>query len=187
MLILDTSAILNLIGTGKPRFVVLNLVALEVFIPEAVRREVQREPTNDPNSTLASLISDETISIIKCSEEMNQLALELAGAPTPDSLDDGESFAIACAACTGAMIGIDDRKARRVLRTRWPGLQQNFSFELITEAASEAKLPKSEYADLLYSALTNARMRIPAESRSTVIKLLGPERARHCPSLGIIS
>ena len=185
MLILNTSAVLNLIGSGKPRLIILNLAPHKVLVPKAVEQEIQNE-LGDPTSSLAGLISDRVISIIEANAEITELALELAGAPSPDNLDDGESFAIACAACTGAAIGIDDRKARRITADRWPGLEQKFSFDLLAEAAVNAVLSRAEYADLLYCAMKNTRMRIPKESRAAVIQLVGLERARECLSLGTI-
>jgi hypothetical protein len=185
MLILDTSVVLNLVGTGNPRLIIRHLPT-QAFMPQAVLREVQREPQAAKESSLADLLHDGSISLIECTAEMTELALVLAGAPAPDDLDDGESYAISCAVCSGAAIGVDDQKARRILTTRWPQLDQYFSVDLITIAAAQGKLQSDQHAELVYLALKNTRMRVPKNRRVEVIRLIGRERARECPSLGII-
>jgi predicted nucleic acid-binding protein len=186
MLILDTSVVLNLVGTGDPRLILKHLRE-KVCVPPAVLKEVQREPHTDGELSLSELIEDGVIVVIECTSEINALALELAGAPSPDDLGDGESFAISCAACLEVKVGIDDQKARRILRAHWPKIVQWFTIDLIALAANHGNLRAAHHAELVYLALRNARMRVPKERRMEIAKLIGNERARDCPSLGFIN
>jgi predicted nucleic acid-binding protein len=187
MLFLDTSAILNILGSGRPRLILENL-SRQTFVPEEVLKEVKKEPLleGQTDAKLADLLDVGLLEITETTADINRLALELAGAPAPDDLDDGESYAIACAVTLKGVIGIDDRKGRRILSTRWPTLPIQFTVELIEAAAMRAQLSTSEHADLVFSALINSRMRIPKDRRLETIRLIGRERAKQCPSLGII-
>ena len=187
MLVLDTSVILNLLGSGRAKLV-LESIGNRAFAPLAVLREIRREPESlaAKDASLAELIDLSLITPIQCTEEEILLALELAGASAPDDLGDGEAYAIACAVNRNALIGVDDNKARRILSDRWPAIAKQFTIELLELACSRGKLDAREYAELVYSALRNARMRVPKEYRRQVINLIGLKRARECPSLGII-
>lgn len=187
MLVLDTSVILNLLGSGRAKLVLEN-IGDQVSAPSAVLNEIRREPefpaTRD--ASLAELFDLGLIMAIECTEDEIGLALELAGASAPDDLGDGEAYAIACAVNRKAVIGVDDNKARRVLSNRWPAMTKKFTIELLELACSRATLDASEHADIVYSALRNARMRVPKEYRRKIIELIGLNRARECPSLGIL-
>jgi hypothetical protein len=187
MLILDTSVILNFLGSGRPRFILENL-GQRTFLPHAVLQEVQKEPqlAGASDASLTELISSGLLGVLEPTEEINQLALDLAGAPAPDDLDDGESYAIACAVVKNGVIGIDEQKGRRIVLSRWPSLPRQFSIELIEISVLRAKIDNSEYAEIVYAALKNARMRIPKDRRPEVISLVGRNRAKQCPSLGIV-
>lgn len=186
MLILDTSTILNFMGTGNPRLILQNLPE-ESFFPQAVLDEITREPISVKGSFLVDLIKDRSIQVIDCTENMIELALDLAGAEAPDDLGDGESYAIACAVHSNSTMGIDDRKGRRILAERWPHLRAHFSIDLILMASRRAKLLPIETADLVFFALKNTRMRVPKERREEVVALIGIDKARLCPSLGSIT
>jgi predicted nucleic acid-binding protein len=187
MLVLDTSVILNLLGSGRAKLVLEN-IGDQALAPLAVLNEIRREPelpmTKD--ASLAELLGMGLITAIECTEGEIMLALELAGASAPDDLDDGEAYAIACAVNRKAAIGVDDNKARRVLSDRWPTIAKQFTIELIELACSRGKFDAAKHAEIVYSALRNARMRVPKGYRRQIIDLIGLKRARECPSLGII-
>jgi predicted nucleic acid-binding protein len=183
MLILDASVIINILGTGDPGLILGRLPA-RAHVPRAVFNEVQREGLN--GSSIAGLLEASHVSLLECTPEMIKLALNLAGALAPDDLDDGESYAIACAVVTGAMIAVDDRKARRILKTRWPHIKQHFSLDLIINASGAASAAQGQSSELVFQALKNSRMRVPRDRRAEVVRLIGSDRARECPSLGIL-
>ena len=185
MLVLDTSVLLNLLASGRSRLL-LQRISVQVVVPAAVINEVTREPlpADEPTEGLDDLLAVGLLTKVDPSDEEVELALGLAGAPSPDDLDDGEAYAIALAVKLKAAIGVDERKARRIIQTRWPDFSCRFSIELFQAAADG--MDEAEYADLVYSALRLGRMRIPREYREEVVKLIGIERARLCSSLGAI-
>jgi predicted nucleic acid-binding protein len=185
MLIFDTSVILNFLGTGRSQFLLSNLPD-EVFAPKVVIEEITHEaelPT-EKDADLKSLIESNLIGSIKENDEAETLALSLAGAPSPDDLDDGEAHAIAYSVVLGANIAIDERKGRRIIRERWPSLSCRFTLDLFEIAAKQARLPTEEYAEIVFCALQHARMPVPKPKRAEIVALIGRSRARLCPSLG---
>ena len=179
--------LLNFLSSGRPS-VLLRSVSPRVLIPVAVLKEVIKEPIPviDSDGGLDVLISSGVVIPSEPSDEEIDLAVGLAGAEAPDDLDDGEAFAIALAIRHGGTIGVDDRKARRVIGRRWPELHQQYSIELFKRSARQANLADQEYADLLFSALKVGRMRVPFGFREEIVGIIGPGRARLCPSLGVI-
>jgi predicted nucleic acid-binding protein len=186
MLVLDTSVLLNLLGTGRPRLFLGNL-PFRAFAPDIVIREVEREPKGSESSdaTLAQLISEQLVHVVKPDDEVDMLALALAGAPSPDDLDDGEAYAIACAVTLGARIAIDESKGRRVIAKHWPTTECMYSIEVLEAAVEPGQICARDFADLLFNALRSARMHVPRDRRADVIKAIGKERSRECGSLGV--
>jgi predicted nucleic acid-binding protein len=187
MLVLDTSVIFNLLGSGRPKLL-LRHIPYQVFAPKQVVLEIKREPEIqiDKDAELVDLIKGGLITVAEANGDADTLALALAGAPSPNDLDDGESYAIAYAVVLGAAIGIDERKGRRIISEQWPKLNCRFSLELIESAVSAAQLTADEGSAFIFSALRHARMRVPAERRADLIALVGKNRARMCSSLGYV-
>ena len=150
MLILDTSVILNFLGTGRSRFLFSHL-PYDVCAPSVVIREITREAElpDGKDASLADLIESSLITTIDKSDEAEELALSLAGAISPDDLDDGEAHAIAYTVVMGATIGIDERKGRRIISQRWPNLPCRFTLDLFEAAAMRSNLPSEEYAEIV--------------------------------------
>jgi predicted nucleic acid-binding protein len=187
MLVLDTSVIFNLLGSGRPKLL-LRHIPYRVMAPRQVIVEIKREPDIqiDRDAELIDLIKDGLITVSEAIGEADALALALAGAPSPNDLDDGEAYAIAYAVVLGAAIGIDERKGRRIISERWPKLNAHFSLELIESAVCAAQLTADERTTFIFSALRHARMRVPAGRRADMIALIGKKRARMCSSLGYV-
>jgi predicted nucleic acid-binding protein len=157
------------------------------MMPEAVLREIQREPSSKISSdaSLAELIDNHVITVAPDTDASLSLAIELAGAPIPDDLDDGEAFAIALAVTRNAVLILDERKARRIVMARFSKLKLMFTLEYMEDAARSAGLSKDETSDVIYSALRYARMRVPRHRFKEISELVGEDRAKTCSSLGM--
>lgn len=99
------------------------------------------------------------------------------------TLDDGEAATIAYACEVGGVAVIDERKARRLCIELFPSLSVLSTTDLLLDDAVIAALGPEEHVESIYRALTVARMRVPAEKISAVIKLIGEERAATCTCL----
>nr|WIE93437.1 hypothetical protein P9270_010120 [Mesorhizobium sp. WSM4875] len=99
------------------------------------------------------------------------------------TLDDGEAATIALAVEVGGVALIDERKARSLCASAFPGLIVSCTAELLLHGTVAVALGAQGQIDALVSALTLARMRVPAEHVAQVKALIGAERAAMCPSL----
>ena len=187
MLVLDTSVILNVLGSGRPKFLLSHL-PYRAVVPPSVIQEVKREPDLlvDKDACFVDLIECGLIAVLEANNKADDIAIALAGAESPDDLDDGEAYAIAYAVVLGAAIGIDERKGRRIISEQWPSLKCLFAIEIIERAAIAAKLKDEERGVVIFSALRHSRMRVPKNRCADIIALIGKERARACSSLGFI-
>jgi predicted nucleic acid-binding protein len=99
------------------------------------------------------------------------------------TLDDGEAATIAYAHETAGVALIDERKARTLCATSFPGLVVASTVELLLQEAIALALGEQGQADALISALTKARMRVPPEQLERIRTIIGVERAATCTSL----
>jgi hypothetical protein len=76
-----------------------------------------------------------------------------------------------------------ERKANRICEMRYPALRLGSSVDLFCHDAVAAAIDTTRLANGIFSALQNARMRVPPQHVEWIIKLIGQERAALCPSL----
>lgn len=183
--VIDSSVVLNLLGSSRPKMI-LESLPYSILVPSQVLTEIQTEPVvPNRDADLHSLLASGLLSVAQSSPEIEDLAIQLAGAQSPDDLDDGEAYAIAHAVALNGLLGIDERKGRRIVSARWPHLRCIYSLELLEAAFASANIQDREKVSILYAALTNARMRVPASRKREIAEFLGEELASLCPSLGI--
>jgi hypothetical protein len=181
--VLDTSVILNLLGSGRADRILGVLrgrrIVVAVTSREIIRHPLAPEATRDPLEPLAAagLIERRPLP-----DAALPRFLELTGAAPPDDLDDGEAAALAAGEAFELPVALDEAKGRRVARERLPTLHLLSSGALFADAAVGAALG-TELEEAVFSALVNARMRVFAEHDAWVRKLLGAERVAQCPSL----
>jgi hypothetical protein len=84
---------------------------------------------------------------------------------------------------SGAIPVIDERKAKRICRERYPQVLLGCTVDLFTHPAVEASLGQSGLRDAVFAALQHARMRVLPQHIEWVVRLIGEDRARDCPSL----
>ncbi|HZR61432.1 MAG TPA: hypothetical protein VFA80_10845 [Xanthobacteraceae bacterium] len=187
MLVIDTSVLLNLLGSCRPQFI-LSHTPFDVVVPRAVLHEIKYEPMveKETDANLDKLIGSGSLKVAEPDGKVDAIALSLTGLPSPDDLDDGEAYAIAQAVTMNAKLAIDERKGRRVIEREFPGLICLFTLDVIEQATLRANLSEADLAEIIYASLRWARMRVPSERRDWVISLIGKTRARDCPSLGYI-
>ncbi|MDA9409817.1 hypothetical protein XH80_24630 [Bradyrhizobium sp. CCBAU 45384] len=99
------------------------------------------------------------------------------------TLDDGEAATIGYAKEISGIALIDERKARSLCSSQYPGLQLACTVEFLMHDAITLALGIQAQADALTSALNGARMHVPAEYLEQLRATIGPERAAQCSSL----
>lgn len=185
--VLDASAIINLLGSGRAG-AILTLLPAPVIVEPTALREVTRHPIPDVDhfQELNALRSEGMLVV----ERMNAAALEIFRCLTADDLirglDDGEAATIAHAVTHSeeAVPVIDERKAIRAFSRRWTKRASIGSLALLTHQRVISGLTQADLRDAIHSALFHARLRVPISLRDSVIELIGRDRASGCPSLG---
>ena len=102
---------------------------------------------------------------------------------TKDTLGDGEAATVAYAAAYGKAAMMDDRKARRICKERFPAVPVVATVDLLLHSAVRNALGEDGQADAIVAALQGARMSVPMARVAEVVALIGRERAASCPSL----
>jgi hypothetical protein len=186
-LVIDASVAINLLGTGRPAHL-LRILNRRVLIDELALGEVTGDPFSKlpGRDVMEALIRSGLISPIRLSVSAFAVFLDLAGAPPPDDLDDGEAATLAQCFDVGAIPVIDERKATRVSRSLRPRHPILHTIDILACSAVTTALSRPELGELIYAALFHARMRVPVECRDWICALIGPERTRSCPSLGSV-
>lgn len=183
-LVLDASAALNLLGTGRAASV-LRLIAREVVMVDKAAEEVLRDPLTGAAGplALAGLEAAGLLRTVSLSDAGYLAYLGLVGASEPtDSLDDGEAT-VAHALDIGAVALLDERKATRVAQALTPSRPPLCTLDLLSGPAVTAAFGTAQVADTVFSALMRARMRVPPPFRAWVTEMAGPDRLRECASV----
>ena len=117
-LVLDASAVLNLLGTGRAADV-LRLVGRETVIVEEAVREVERNPLDGSAGSAAidALVCAGLLHIRPLLPSGYEVFANLVAAPSPDGLDDGEAATVAYAVDVGGIPLLDEKKATRIATT----------------------------------------------------------------------
>jgi hypothetical protein len=138
------------------------------------------------HEAIEALVRSSLIFPVRLSALAFEVFLELTGANPPDALGDGEAATIAQSFDIGAVPVTDERKATRVslsLRPKHPILH---TIDILACSAVTTALSRQELGDVTYAAIFHARMRVPGPCRDWVCAVVGPERAKGCPSLGSV-
>jgi len=183
-LVLDASVLINFLGTGEPAEL-LRVLKRRIILEEYALGEVTIDPaTNGPLENIVnSMVSTGLIHAERLSSRGFDLFLSLTGAELQAGLGDGEAAAIAHAVENGAAAVLDDRKATRVARSKFPQLPIFNSLDLLSHENILQYFGEEKLGGLIFNALRQARMRVPADFLDWVVALIGGDRARECPSI----
>jgi predicted nucleic acid-binding protein len=187
-LVMDASAIINLLGTGMPAPLLRNL-GMRVLVAGQALGEVRRHPIpNEPIApAMAELKPAGLIEEVQLGSAGYSMFLELVANDLSGGLDDGEASTIAAALehHGEAIIVVDEKKAARIISMRWPERRCVDTVTVLAQARVRKGISDEVFGDALFSALKHARMRVPADGRDWIIGLIGAERVGQCPCLGI--
>lgn len=171
-LVLDASAIINLLGCGDMPGVLraLNVVCL---VEEKTLGEVERHPVPgyDHRPVMSALQKSSALKIERMSGPEYEIYISLVQGNLTGRLDDGESAAIALSS-RGYPVVIDENKARRVLTQQFPGTQFCSTLRLLLTAGQRESWSMEAVQNLVLSARRHARMGVPREERAQLEKLM---------------
>lgn len=180
---LDTSAVINLNGTGFAPDI-LRALGRDVIVVDEVACDLDKGVASGRRDAerLQEIVAAGLIrraSLGKVGETHFEWLSIGAG---EDTLDDGEAATIALAAELGCAAMLDESKGRRLCKVRHPSVSLIGSIEMFTHPDVQRHLGE-RLGDALYGALTSARMHVLPEFHAWVVGVLGPTRAALCNSL----
>ena len=165
-LVLDASVLFNLLGTGMPKEL-LQALAVPCWVEERTAAEIRRVPGQRTESApLQPLLDNGCLKLCRMSERAYETYLSLLSDPSADTLDDGESAAIAIAVEGAGSVVLDDKKARRIFATRFPGVASGTSLSLIIEAARRAAWSEEKLRNAVTLACDVSRMAVVLHERT---------------------
>lgn len=181
-LVIDASVLINLLGCGAAGEI-LQLLPPAVLIEQRALSEVLRDPSRmlPAQDKRALLVERQLLQVRQLAGDAIERFLELVA--DPHELDDGEAATIACALDLGAVAVLDERKARRVARERFPSLPVDSTAGLFRSLLEQGRMDAEQVRAALLAALQEARMSVPGEEIDWVIRLLGVDLAKECPSI----
>lgn len=157
----DTSTIINLSATNRAAQIIRalpNKLVIEKTVMEEL--ELGRLRGKSDADTVERLAETGVIEIVRLGPTGLDHFETLVSGPAIDTLDDGEAATIALAVEVGAVPVIDERKAHRICRDRFPSLQARSTLDLMVHPNVEATLGLDELAEAVFQALITARMRV---------------------------
>jgi predicted nucleic acid-binding protein len=183
-LVADASTVINLIATGCAPSIV-SAVPNSIVVAEVIPTELNngRARGRKDADRLQELVSAGHVEIVSLGELGWQPFEELVAGPTTETLDDGEAATIAYAVEHGATAVLDEKKATRLCRVRFPKLSLASTVDILLHPDVRSALGEQGLGDALFAALRDARMRVFPHDLEKVVRLIGPERAALCLSL----
>lgn len=172
MFVLDTSAVINLLGTAAAARLLRGL-ATPCLVEERVISELKYHPIpgEDLAAELEQLRAAALLTCVRMSDAAYEVFVGLAAVSGVEGLGIGESAAIAVAQEMGGVVVLDDRKARRRAQARFPVLQIASSTQVFLESAASAKMPETELCDVFKAAQANACMGVLKNDRHLIAHL----------------
>lgn len=173
-LVLDTSAVINILGCGRSALLLRSL-GRRCIVEERVLAELTYHPIplKDAQAEIEHLKHEGLITIERMSDEDYEVFLDIAAASGRPGLGIGESAAIALATnpkIRRALV-LDDRKARKRAAAQSPTIEVISSVKLFLEAGRTGGLGLEETRNLFVAAIDNAGMCVLKEERDLVLYL----------------
>lgn len=163
-LVIDTSIWINLLATQRT-WAIIRCLSTTCAAPEQVVGEVQRDPISGRHYPLDShpLRGRSELEIVDLQGASADLFCGLVGNAIVKNLGDGEAASIAIAADRGWAVAIDERKARRLVRERFPGVPFISTFELLSLPEVERCLGRNARDIAIADAKRFGRMHVPRD------------------------
>lgn len=173
-LVLDTSVVFNLLGSGEP-IDFLRGLGHPCLIEEKTLKEVKRHPIpgRDLAAALNTLFIEEILQEARMTEVEYDTFIGIVHAPLGVRLDDGESAAIAISA-RGAGIVLDEKRARRRVSEGMPDVVVVSSLKLMLTSAHRQSWSLGRLKEAVEMARLHARMGVPKDEADLLRELLAP-------------
>lgn len=183
-LVLDTSVLIN-INASSFALEILNALPNRILISNEVVLELEKGKKRGYKDAdlLNEFVQIGLIGIVVLNESELNVFEQLVIGPAGATLDDGESATVAYAVENKAIAIIDECKAHRICKERFPSLKVGCTMDLFTHPSVQESLGKERLSTAVTNALKTARMRVLPDHMNLVTDLIGKKNAGLCQSL----
>ena len=183
MRIADASVWINLIATERAH-VILRATPVPLRITDVALAELERGRSKGRQAAdeMAALLHMGLTDVVALAAEDEALFVSLVSGAAAETLDDGEAATLACAHRLGVCALIDERKATQIAARRFETLEVLSTVDLLLSPEVRNACGE-DLGDVLFGALTGARMRVPDHHAEEIVRVVGAERAMSCHSL----
>lgn len=183
MRVADASVWINLIATERAH-VILRATPTPLCITDVALAELERGRSKGRRAAdeMAALLHLGLTEVVALNADDEDLFVSLVSGGAAETLDDGEAATLACAHRLGVSAVIDERKATLIAAQRFQTLEVLSTVDLLLSPEVRGACG-AELGNLLFGALTGARMRVPDHHIEEVVRVLGAERVASCNSL----
>jgi len=184
LVVIDTSAAINLIATGCAGQI-LQALPNRVLAVDAVPIELEegRQRGRPDADLLRELVVARRIEVVTLGNLSTAIFEELVIGAAAMTLDDGEAATIAYAVEHVATAIIDERKAMRICAERFPNLHVGCTVDMFAHPDVIRSLGRDGLSQAVVNALQLARMRVLPHHVEWVVGLIGTKEAASCVSL----
>lgn len=184
ILVADASVVINLNATGRA-FDIVGAHPGSVVVTDNAFAELSAGARNghSDDEKLQALIDSGAVRLVQLGEAGSRVYSSLVEGSALRTLDDGEAATIGYAHETGGVAMIDERKARTICESEFPGLTVVSTIDLLTHEVVGHALGQEAQVDAIVNALRIARMRVPPHQIEMIVNLIGDEAAATCNSL----
>lgn len=154
-------------------------------MPEIVQAELEsgRSRGRYDHRLLSELVREGFVDLIELDAAGEEAFEQLVIGTAASTLDDGEAAAIACALQLGVPVVIDDQKAIRICREKFPSLTIMSTVDVLRAEQTLNVLGGSRLEKAVLNALQVGRMRVLDRDLDWVVEQIGIKQAMDCPSL----
>jgi predicted nucleic acid-binding protein len=180
----DASVLINLHASGAASQLLAKIIH-PVVVPENAAAELEQGRSRGYED--AAILDLEVGELLLRVMPVVGSALDIYGSlivgTAGNTLDDGEAATLALALELDGIALIDEQKARRIAREKYPHLNLLCTAELFLHPFANEVLGVPGQIDAIYKALTVSRMRVPHDLILPIATLLGPEKIQECRSI----
>lgn len=172
MYVLDTSAVLNFLGTNQAERL-LSALATPCLVEERVFSEFKYHPIPERSilEDLENLVKMGLLVRTRMSDSAYEMFVQLSVDSGTGGLGVGESAAIAVAEELKAVVVLDDKVARARAKSRFSALEISSTTRLMLVAAANAGIPNDELRAAFEHAKTHLCMGVLKDERPLLAHL----------------
>jgi len=183
LLVADASAVISVNATGCAEKV-WRALPNHVIVMENVRLELEvgRDRQRPDAALLDQLRESKVLEIVDLDAKGETYFEPLVIGTAAQTLDDGEAATIAHAVSRSGIAILDEKKAVRICAEKLSALRVANTVDILAHPSVEAAIGEIALAEAVFMALSLGRMRVFPHHYEWVVRIIGPERVKHCRS-----